>query len=635
MVKTNTDRSFKNCDSSLKSRNTIRSRYIGEKSIPLSNDRRGLNHSLSRSPERRSMAEMNDRNIFLQQESRLPCNAERSVTKVDDVYEFLKPSTSTSTSFDITKNSRFHESIGTPSERTALCLKNRLLARNGSSHRNQSPERSPSRLKNRISARNGSPQRRQSFERSPSPLKNRLSMRNGSPQRNESPLRKKLIVTGNDLLFPARNTSTTQSFRSPPQDDELVCYYDKTATKLYNFLESSNWNMARSRCQSHPHEVCTWIVRLDDKTEASKIRWKLLPLHAALIFQCPTYVVTTLIDHYPGGVTMIDDQGMLPLHLAFRYKENKEDVIELLMGHCPKAVSVRDNRGRTPLDHGKESEFSGEFLRKYGEAVATTVETSSAIVVDNTNKNNAVLMSTRGKGNKHVDERINQVVSQYEDEINRIEAHSNQDLQELSNKQKLTVKEMHRFFEEEKKRMNAEHEIELDQMREKMSTEINEDNEMINSMQSEINQMNMQLEEAHVDRDSSSTFVNSEAKAYITELQEQIHSLLKDQEKLHLVLSTQQKEIDYSREKREHLLESMLLENDNTKQSSTKNQNEIIEIVDSLRTRMEESLLKMPNYDTLSPSSRNFETISTSGTSRVTFNDYVGVKHFRDYVDEY
>eukprot|EP00978_Attheya_sp_CCMP212_P019577 scaffold55090_cov53-Attheya_sp.AAC.1 len=149
-------------------------------------------------------------------------------------------------------------------------------------------------------------------------------------------------------------------------------------TELYHLLEESEWEAAGQRCQSHPEEAEHWLVRWGDD-EQDDLRWKLLPLHAAIIFQCPVPdLIVTLCDTFRDACREPDDQGMLPLHLAFRNlriptqygtaaavaaanNEDNDDGVEeriicILLDACPEAMFVKDNRNRIPLIHaGKDS----------------------------------------------------------------------------------------------------------------------------------------------------------------------------------------------------------------------------------------------------------------------------------------
>ena len=142
---------------------------------------------------------------------------------------------------------------------------------------------------------------------------------------------------------------------------EMICDYDRSCTQLYEMLESSQWNDVCSRCQTHPEEVHTWIVRRDAN---GNIRWKLLPLHAAVIFKAPLSLIRDLFRAHPVAATQQDDQGLLPLHLAFRHKSN-EAVIEIFLHQYPRSVMIKDQRGRFPLDHGKEMRFSADLMGLY------------------------------------------------------------------------------------------------------------------------------------------------------------------------------------------------------------------------------------------------------------------------------
>ena len=197
----------------------------------------------------------------------------------------------------------------------------------------------------------------------PSPRPSNVSRHSTPVAQRQSPGRPRLSVS----------VSSKMSVKDERRDDltshdegETVCDYDTNATVLYELLESSTWERARARCKSHPEDVRTWIIRKD---KSLSVRWKLLPLHAAIIFQSPNFLVSALLDQYPAAVSKKDDQGMLPLHLAFRHKQEDEDLLELLLVKFPKAVMIKDRRDRVPLEHGRESKFSAKVMRLYADAV--------------------------------------------------------------------------------------------------------------------------------------------------------------------------------------------------------------------------------------------------------------------------
>ena len=62
--------------------------------------------------------------------------------------------------------------------------------------------------------------------------------------------------------------------------------YDLAPTKIYKLIEAKKWNAAIERCNSHPYEAKTWVYRSQG---GGKVRWKLLPIHIAIIFRAPCH----------------------------------------------------------------------------------------------------------------------------------------------------------------------------------------------------------------------------------------------------------------------------------------------------------------------------------------------------------
>lgn len=134
---------------------------------------------------------------------------------------------------------------------------------------------------------------------------------------------------------------------------KLECDYDSNPTVLYQAIEAKQWEYAASLLTQNKQgeQSSTWVVR---KETNGKLRWRLLPLHAAVIFGSPLKLIELLLADYPSAAQSKDDQGMLPLHLAFRNESNFE-IIEELLTAFPQAVFVCDRKGRTPLQCGEKS----------------------------------------------------------------------------------------------------------------------------------------------------------------------------------------------------------------------------------------------------------------------------------------
>mmetsp|Transcript_20724 Transcript_20724/g.31361 ORF Transcript_20724/g.31361 Transcript_20724/m.31361 type:complete len:470 (+) Transcript_20724:110-1519(+) len=143
---------------------------------------------------------------------------------------------------------------------------------------------------------------------------------------------------------------------SSPHGKSLECDYDIDPTYLYQAIEAKQWLHAIKYFSETDalKEASTWVVR---KEANGKLRWRLLPLHAAIIFQSPVEIVELLLRAYSAGAQQKDDQGMLPLHLAFR-NGSEWDVLEELLIAFPQATSVKDRKGRIPIQCASSKEFS-------------------------------------------------------------------------------------------------------------------------------------------------------------------------------------------------------------------------------------------------------------------------------------
>jgi len=137
--------------------------------------------------------------------------------------------------------------------------------------------------------------------------------------------------------------------------------YDSNPTKLYTLIESKKFKDAILRSSTHPLEVSTWIVKSEKNNQ---IKWRLLPLHAAILFRSES-LIKQLLHVYPEGAYQKDDQGMTALHLAFRFNASESIVNKILAlddegrEGVDRMMNAKDHKGRTPLDLIKPSSSSG------------------------------------------------------------------------------------------------------------------------------------------------------------------------------------------------------------------------------------------------------------------------------------
>ncbi len=149
--------------------------------------------------------------------------------------------------------------------------------------------------------------------------------------------------------------------------------FDINPTGVYLAVHTKQWNLASERVKLYPHEASTWVVRYFNNTSSAEqiipdtvamasprsavftmnatnnndIRWRMLPLHASLLFGGPIELVRALVKAYPAACRMQDDQGMLPLHVAFRFSDS-EEIAVLLLDAYPEAIEQVDHKGRLP-----------------------------------------------------------------------------------------------------------------------------------------------------------------------------------------------------------------------------------------------------------------------------------------------
>lgn len=134
-------------------------------------------------------------------------------------------------------------------------------------------------------------------------------------------------------------------------EGELGCDFDKDPTNLYLLIQNRDWEGVHYQAQHFPQEVKTFVFR---KTEDGILKWRLLPLHGAILNDAPNDVLDTLINAYRLGTQKQDDHGMLPIHLAIK-KHAAKEAINLLLAAYPECVDVKNYQGLTPYEMAQSS----------------------------------------------------------------------------------------------------------------------------------------------------------------------------------------------------------------------------------------------------------------------------------------
>lgn len=165
-------------------------------------------------------------------------------------------------------------------------------------------------------------------------------------------------VKGNNSYQTSHTNGDHRYQEEDDDDDEHEADYDSGATDLYLKIENKDWDGALSTLEVNPVEARTWIFRREHNSN-DKLRWRLLPIHAVCIFRAPLALIEALLEIYPDGTQMKDDQGMLPVHLACRNGASKGVVLTLLKAF-PESIDIRDRKGRTPTDLVQASSSSNK-----------------------------------------------------------------------------------------------------------------------------------------------------------------------------------------------------------------------------------------------------------------------------------
>lgn len=339
---------------------------------------------------------------------------------------------------------------------------------------------------------------------------------------------------------------------------DLICDYDTSVSPLYELLESSQWDKARIRCRTNPKEVRTWIVRRDQKT--GKVRWKLLPLHAAVIFQAPTDVVTSMLEGYPIAAAKRDDQGMLPLHLAFRHKQREETLLELLLEQFPQGVTIKDRRNRLPLEHGKETQFSTKLMQMYAEA--------------------------HGKGSTDGPDATSELKNSCESQMETLKSVYEERLATMAREHKQALEDLQRAVEQDQRVVITQHHQETDELRDLLSREVG-GGQRVGQLEMEIEDLKVQVEQSNQETEMLRSVLQDQ-KAYQEELKCQLGKVLSDQKTLHSFCMQQQQQLDEDQRVRQQLYRTLMQNEEDSK--PMRMASDICQVSDNVQMRMEKIL---------------------------------------------
>ncbi|KAL9189103.1 hypothetical protein ACHAXT_011593 [Thalassiosira profunda] len=161
--------------------------------------------------------------------------------------------------------------------------------------------------------------------------------------------------------------------------------FDVNPTGVYVAVHTHQWQLAVERVKIYPREASTWVVRYGSPLEhnggasgsgdGAKYSDQMAvasptnggnppppPVQAPLSPGSKKEVLVALLKAYPAGISAHDDQGCLPLHLAFRTGVSEEIILMLLEAY-PEAIERPDHKGRLP------SQMAPKHAQSYGDTI--------------------------------------------------------------------------------------------------------------------------------------------------------------------------------------------------------------------------------------------------------------------------
>lgn len=185
--------------------------------------------------------------------------------------------------------------------------------------------------------------------------------------------------------------------------------YDVNPTRLFMYIQQRAWGLALTQLQRNPDEAKVWVYRkyspgpapnvkdgkdkegamvvqheslvVHDGRETPKFRWKLLPLHAAIVLGAPTEIIQDVIRAYPNAAKKMDERGSLPVHLAASRLDvdpEGEKVVLQLFGAHPDSIEVKDRKGRTPPELAKLARARKEIEEQRKQNLQDEADTRAA-----------------------------------------------------------------------------------------------------------------------------------------------------------------------------------------------------------------------------------------------------------------
>ena len=244
----------------------------------------------------------------------------------------------------------------------------------------------------------------------------------------------------------------------------LECDYDSNPNSLYVALEDRDWNAVsdilgmtgegdddddddddddgsiaeagNDNSKAEENETTrkrkilamTWVLR---RNTDGTVKWRITPLHASVLFDAPENVLERLLVVHPVAVQLKDDQGNLPLHLAYKTGLS-DDKLDMLIAMYPESTEVLNHRGKLARNCVK---VNGTVVRMKKEhdtqltRLGAAHESEVGRMTRQIQELNREKKSVTGKAEEEMEEmkrryeeEMNRVKREAEDEVSRVKA---------------------------------------------------------------------------------------------------------------------------------------------------------------------------------------------------------------------
>eukprot|EP00804_Cyclotella_cryptica_P021840 CCRYP_000821-RA/>CCRYP_000821-RA protein AED:0.01 eAED:0.01 QI:142/1/1/1/0/0/2/582/663 len=154
------------------------------------------------------------------------------------------------------------------------------------------------------------------------------------------------------------------------------CDYDKSPTDLFQALEAREFEYAfemyEQTNEQFTKDCKTWVIA-KGLQKGQQLRFRALPLHAAIVFDAPDELIIKILRAYPKATRGRDVKGRLPIHLAYEHQAS-DQVIALIIDAFPKGFFAKDKKEMTPLDHINGNTSRAYLARYIPQIIAAKIE---------------------------------------------------------------------------------------------------------------------------------------------------------------------------------------------------------------------------------------------------------------------